>query len=69
MVVVDLLVGLPLMYARSVRIGYMPSIYCDDCGGEMNIEIDYGANPVDDMINKLKLMGYVVFKRSGENNA
>jgi len=57
------------MNVRSVRIGYMPSIYCNDCGGEMNIEIDYGANPVDDMINKLKLMGYVVFKRSGENNA
>ena len=33
----------------------MPSIYCNDCGGEMNIEIDYGQNPIDDMINKLKL--------------
>ena len=46
----------------------MPSVYCNDCGGEMNIEIDYGENPIDDMISKLKLMGYVVFKR-GDSNA
>ena len=45
----------------------MPSVYCNDCGGEMNIEIDYGENHIDDMINKLKLMGYVVFKKGGSN--
>jgi biotin operon repressor len=45
----------------------MANIYCNSCGEEINVKIDYGNNPIDDMINKLKLMGYVVFKRGGSN--
>ena len=39
----------------------------NSCGEEINVKIDYGNNPIDDMINKLKLMGYVVFKKGGSN--
>ena len=45
----------------------MPNINCNSCGEEIDVKIDYGNNPIDDMINKLKLMGYVVFKKGGSN--